>query len=38
MEVLRLLLAIVVALNWEIKQMNVKTAFLNGSLSEEIYM
>jgi len=38
MEVLRILLAIGAALDWEIEQMDVKTAFLNGYLDEEIYM
>jgi hypothetical protein len=38
MEVLRLLLTIAAALDWEIEQMDVKTAFLNGYLSEVIYM
>ncbi|KAL0405649.1 UNVERIFIED_CONTAM: Retrovirus-related Pol polyprotein from transposon TNT 1-94 [Sesamum latifolium] len=34
----RLILAIVVHLDLELFQMNVKTAFLNGELDEEIYM
>ena len=38
MEVLRLLLTIAAILNFEIHQMDVKTAFLNGFLDEEIYM
>jgi hypothetical protein len=35
---LRLLLAIANTLNLEVHQMDVKTAFLNGDLQEEIYM
>ncbi|GMF13226.1 unnamed protein product [Phytophthora lilii] len=38
MEVLRLLLIIAALLDYEVHQMDVKTAFLNGFLSEEIYM
>jgi hypothetical protein len=38
MEVLRLLLAIAAALDWEIEQIDVKIAFLNGYLREVIYM
>ena len=35
---IRLILAIVAHLNLELYQMNVKIAFLNGELDEEIYM
>jgi hypothetical protein len=38
MEVLRLLLTIAAMLDFEIRQMDVKTAFLKGFLDEEIYM
>jgi hypothetical protein len=38
MEVLRLLLTIAALLDFEIHQMDVKTAFLNGFLDEDIYM
>jgi hypothetical protein len=37
-ESLRLLLALAALENWEIHQMDVKSAFLNGLLDEEIYM
>ncbi|HEV7738443.1 MAG TPA: reverse transcriptase domain-containing protein, partial [Chlamydiales bacterium] len=35
---LRFLLALAAALDWEIHQIDIKTAFLNGDLEEEIYM
>ncbi|GMG17823.1 unnamed protein product [Phytophthora fragariaefolia] len=38
LEILRLLLASAAAMDWEVEQMGVKTAFLNGYLDEEIYM
>ena len=34
----RILLAIAAYYNYEIWQMDVKTAFLNGMLSEDVYM
>ena len=35
---IRLLLALSARFNWEIHQMDVKSAFLNGKLEEEIYI
>ena len=35
---IRMLIAIAAIHNFEIHQMDVKTAFLNGDLDEEIYM
>ena len=37
-ESLRTMLALAAIHNWEIRQMDVKMAFLNGKLQEEIYM
>ena len=34
----RIMLALAAYFDWEIWQMNVKTAFLNGSLTEDVYM
>jgi hypothetical protein len=33
-----MILSIVASLNWEVHQMDVKSAFLHGDLQEEIYM
>ena len=38
LETIRAILALAVAENWEIQQMDVKGAYLNGKLKEEIYM
>jgi len=38
METIRTLLALAVQENWEIQQMDVKGAYLNGTLKEKIYM
>ncbi|GJV95128.1 retrotransposon protein, putative, ty1-copia subclass [Tanacetum coccineum] len=38
LEVIRILIAIAAYYDYEIWQMDVKTAFLNGHLSEEVYM
>lgn len=38
LESIRLILALAHAHNWEIQQMDVKGAYLNGKLKEEIYM
>ena len=35
---LRLLLTIAAAKNWEVENIDIKTAFLNGDLEEELYM
>jgi Reverse transcriptase (RNA-dependent DNA polymerase) len=37
-DLIRLLLAIAAKLNWEIHQMDVKSAYLNGNLKEDIYL
>ena len=38
LETIRLLFALAVENDWEIRQIDVKTAYLNGDLDEEIYM
>ena len=38
MDSIRLALAIVASKQWEVHQMDVKCAFINGDLNEEIYM
>ena len=35
---LRTVLALATELNWEVHQMDVKAAYLNGKLEEDIYM
>ena len=36
--IVRLILSLVVSLNWPLRQLNVKNAFLHGTLKEEVYM
>jgi len=38
MNTIRTILSLVASYKWEIHQMDVKSAFLNGDLIEEIYM
>lgn len=38
LETLRLLLALSTKNRWEVHHLNVKTAFLNGDISEEVYV
>ena len=38
LETIRVILALVVSQDWEIQQMDVKGAYLNGTLKEEVYM
>lgn len=37
-ETVQIILDLVVQLNWKVYQFNVKTAFLNGDLEEEVYV
>ncbi len=38
MESTRVILHITASLDWEVHQMDIKTAFLHGNLKEEVYM
>jgi Reverse transcriptase (RNA-dependent DNA polymerase) len=38
MEIIRLLISVATQSKWPIYQMNVKSAFLNGALEEEVYV
>ena len=38
LEMIRLLFALAIKKDWEIRQINVKTAYLNGDLNKEIFM
>eukprot|EP01018_Ginkgo_biloba_P006223 Gb_26342 [translate_table: standard] len=38
MNTVRIILALVAQLNWQLYQMDVKSAFLNEDLSKEVYM
>lgn len=38
LKTIRAVLALAVSQNWEIQQMDVKGAYLNGILKEEVYM
>ena len=38
LNIVRVLLSIVVNLDWTLQQLNVKNTFLNGDLEEDVYM
>ena len=38
LEIICTLLALAISENWEIQQMDIKGAYLNGRIKEEIYM